>query len=149
MAVLRTHAVVSSFNNLTCVTSQFSPVKSIFCLGNLSNTDDQIMCYLVWEKDVLELESLAHNRLLSTDLTLIINKISNMVFIQLLQWFKGLFKDFSRTSFDSQGPPTRNVIPQTVQKYTFPVHCNRTLRIEQFTPPTSLHFSFHLLWSDS
>lgn len=108
-----------------------------------------IMCYLVWEKDVLELESLAHNRLLSTDLTLIINKISNMVFIQLLQWFKGLFKDFSRTSFDSQGPPTRNVIPQTVQKYTFPVHCNRTLRIEQFTPPTSLHFSFLLLWSDS
>ena len=56
-----------------------------------------------------------------------------------------ILKDFSRTTFNFQGPPTRNVIPQTVQKYTFPVHCYRTLRIEQFTPPTSLHFLFHLL----
>ena len=56
-----------------------------------------------------------------------------------------ILKDFSTTTFNFQGPPTRNVIPQTVQKYTFPVHCYRTLRIEQFTPPTSLHFSFHLL----
>ena len=56
-----------------------------------------------------------------------------------------ILKDFSRTTFNFQGPPTRKVIPQTVQKYTFPVHCNRTLRIEQFTPPNSLHFSFHLL----
>ena len=58
-----------------------------------------------------------------------------------------ILKDFSRTTFNFQGPPTRRVIPQTVHKYTFPVHCNRTLRIEQFTPATSLHFSFHLLSS--
>ena len=36
------------------------------------------------------------------------------------------FKDFSRTSFDFQEPPTRNVLSQIVQKCTFPVHSNRT-----------------------
>ena len=36
------------------------------------------------------------------------------------------FKDFSRTTFDFQRPPTRNLISQIVQKCTFPVHSNRT-----------------------
>ena len=39
-----------------------------------------------------------------------------------------------------QGPPTRNVILQTVQKCTFPVHSNRTLWLEIFAPPLSLCF---------
>ena len=38
-----------------------------------------------------------------------------------------------------QGPPTRNIISQTVQKYTFPVYSNKTLRLELFASPTSLH----------
>ena len=40
------------------------------------------------------------------------------------------FKNFSRTTFGFQGPPTRNVIFQTVQKCTFPVHSNRTLSLK-------------------
>ena len=36
--------------------------------------------------------------------------------------------DFSNTTFDFQGSPTRKVISQIVQKCTFPVHnSNRTL----------------------
>ena len=54
------------------------------------------------------------------------------------------FKDFSRTTFDFQGTPTRNVISQIVQKCTLPVHSNRTIRPEVFAPLTSLHFSYHL-----
>ena len=46
------------------------------------------------------------------------------------------FKDFSRT--------TRNIISQIVQKCTFPVYSNKTLRLELFASPTSLHFSVHL-----
>ena len=52
-----------------------------------------------------------------------------------------LFKDLSSTSFDFQGPPNRNVISHIVQKCTFPIHSNRTYRLELFAPPTSLHFS--------
>ena len=54
------------------------------------------------------------------------------------------FKDFSRTTLDFQGPPTRNIISQIVQKCTFPVYSNKTLRLELFASPTSLHFSVHL-----
>ena len=42
---------------------------------------------------------------------------------------KGLF---TRTTFDFQGPPTRNVISQIEQKCTFSVHSNRTIRLELF-----------------
>ena len=62
-------------------------------------------------------------------------------------WYKKLqpfSKNFSRTTLDFQGPPTRNVISQIVQKCLFPVHSNKTLRLELFAPPTSLHFSVHL-----
>ena len=54
------------------------------------------------------------------------------------------FKDFSRTTLDFQGPPTRNMISQIVQKCTFPVYSNKALRLELFASPTSLHFSVHL-----
>ena len=54
------------------------------------------------------------------------------------------FKDFSRTTLDFQGPPTRNIISQIVQKCTFPVYSNKTLRLELFASPTSLHFSVYL-----
>ena len=47
--------------------------------------------------------------------------------IRVHQKIATFFKDFSRTSFDVQGPPTtRNIISQIVQKRTFPVHSNRT-----------------------
>ena len=55
------------------------------------------------------------------------------------------FKDFSRTTLDFQGQPTRNIISQIVQKCTFPVYSNKTLRLELFASPTSLHFPVH--WS--
>ena len=38
------------------------------------------------------------------------------------------FKDFSRTTFDFQGPPTRNIISQIVQECTFPASFYETLR---------------------
>ena len=57
--------------------------------------------------------------------------------------------DFSRPTLDLQGPPTRNIISQTVQKCTFPVYANKTLRFELFASPTSLHFSVHLSLIDS
>ena len=37
------------------------------------------------------------------------------------------FKDFPRTTLDFQGPPTKNIISQIVQKCTFPVYSNKTL----------------------
>ena len=37
------------------------------------------------------------------------------------------FKEFSRTTLDFQGPATRNIISQIVQKCTFPVYSNKTL----------------------
>ena len=40
-----------------------------------------------------------------------------------------LFKNFSRTTLDFQGQLTRNIISQTVQKFTFPVYSNKTLRL--------------------
>ena len=43
--------------------------------------------------------------------------------------FQGLFKDFSRTTLDFQGQPTRNIISQIVQKCIFPVYYNKTLRL--------------------
>ena len=46
--------------------------------------------------------------------------------------FQGLFKDFSRTTLDFQGPPARNIISQIVQKCTFPVYSNKALRLELF-----------------
>ena len=49
------------------------------------------------------------------------------------------FKDFSRTTLDFPGPPTRNIILQIVQNCTFPVYSNKTLRLELFASPTSLH----------
>ena len=45
---------------------------------------------------------------------------------------------------DFQGPPTRNIISQIAQKCTFPFYSNKTLRLELFASPTSLHFSVHL-----
>ena len=54
------------------------------------------------------------------------------------------FKDFSRTTLDFQGPPTRNIISQIVQKCTFPVYSNKALTLELFASPTSLHFSVFL-----
>ena len=54
------------------------------------------------------------------------------------------FKDFSRTTLDFQGPPTRNTISQILQKCTSPVYSNKALRLELFASPTSLHFSVHL-----
>ena len=61
-----------------------------------------------------------------------------------IQKIATIFKDFSRTTLDFQGPPTRNIISQIVQKCTFPVYSNKTLRLELFASPTSLHFSVHL-----
>ena len=49
------------------------------------------------------------------------------------------FKDFSRTTLDFHGPPSRNIISQIVQKWTFPVYSNKTLSLELFASPTSLH----------
>ena len=58
--------------------------------------------------------------------------------------FPGLFKDFSRTKLNFQGPPTRIVISQMVYKCTFPVQADRFLRFQVFALPPSLHFSVHL-----
>ena len=49
------------------------------------------------------------------------------------------FKEFSRTTLDFQGPATRNIISQIVQKCTFPVYSSKTSRLELFASPTSLH----------
>ena len=38
-----------------------------------------------------------------------------------------LFKDFSRITLDFQGPSSRNIISQIVQKCTFPVYSNNCL----------------------
>ena len=67
-------------------------------------------------------------------------------FIKELQPF---FKDFSRTTLDFQGPPTRNIISQIVHKYTFPVYSNKALRLELFASPTSLHVSVYWSYIDS
>ena len=52
--------------------------------------------------------------------------------------------DFSRATLDLQGPPTRNIISQFVQKCTFPVYSNKTLKLELLASPTSLHFAVQL-----
>ena len=62
---------------------------------------------------------------------------------------QSFFKDFSRTTLDFQGPPARNIISQIVEKCTFPVYFNKTLRVELFVSPTCLQFSVHLSLSDS
>ena len=71
-----------------------------------------------------------------------------VIIIIALQGSYKTLKDFSRafqrTRFDFQGPPTRNVISQIVQKGTFPVHSNMTLTLEMLAPSTSLHFSVYL-----
>ena len=54
--------------------------------------------------------------------------------------FQRLFKGFSRTTLDFQGPPTKNTIAHIVQKCTFSVYSSKTLRLELFASPTSLHF---------
>ena len=54
--------------------------------------------------------------------------------------FQGLSKDFSRTTIDFHGPPTRNIISHIVQKCTFPVYSNKALSLELFASPTALHF---------
>ena len=61
-------------------------------------------------------------------------------FIQKLQPF---FKDFSRTTFNFQKLPTRTIISQIAQKCRFPVY-SKTLRLQLFASPTSLHFSVQL-----
>ena len=38
------------------------------------------------------------------------------------------FKDFSSTTLDFHGPPSRNIISQIVQKCTFPVYSNKTVK---------------------
>ena len=43
------------------------------------------------------------------------------------------FKDFSRTTLDFQGPPTRNIISQIVQKRTFSVYSYKAVYTFQFT----------------
>ena len=55
-----------------------------------------------------------------------LSHINHAGFIQKLQPF---FKDFSRTTLDFQGQPTRNIISQIVQKCIFPVYSNKTLRL--------------------
>ena len=37
-----------------------------------------------------------------------------------------IFHGFSRTTLDFNGPPTRNIISQIVQKRTLPVYSNKT-----------------------
>ena len=59
-------------------------------------------------------------------------------------FFKDFSRAFQRTRFDFQGPTTRKVISQIVQKGTFPVHSNMTLTLEMLAPSTSLHFSVYL-----
>ena len=54
------------------------------------------------------------------------------------------FKDISSTTLDFQRPPTGNIISQIVQKCTFPVYSNKTLRLELLASSTSLNFSVHL-----
>ena len=58
--------------------------------------------------------------------------------------FQPVSKDFSKTTFYFQGLPNRKLISLIVQIFPFPVISNRTLRLELFAPPTSLHFSVHL-----
>ena len=54
-------------------------------------------------------------------------------------------QDFSRTSFDFQGQPTRNVSHRFVHKImSIPSPSLQTLRLELFATPVSLHFSVHL-----
>ena len=38
------------------------------------------------------------------------------------------FMDFSRTTLNFQGPPTRNIISQRVHKYTFLVYSNKAFK---------------------
>ena len=59
---------------------------------------------------------------------------------KLQPFFQRLFKGFSRTTLDFQGPPTKNTIAHIVQKCTFSVYSSKTLRLELFASPTSLHF---------
>ena len=56
--------------------------------------------------------------------------------------FQGLYKNlipFSRK-------PTRSVSDRFVLKCTFPLHGNRTLRLELFAPPVSLHFPWAMIY---
>ena len=46
---------------------------------------------------------------------------------------------------DFQGPPTRNIISQIVQKCTFPVYSNKTLRFELFAHQLLYIFQFTCL----
>ena len=61
-----------------------------------------------------------------------------------IQKIATILKDSSKTTFNFQGPPSRNVISQIVQKCKFPVHSNGTLRPELFAPSHSLPYSVHL-----
>ena len=56
-----------------------------------------------------------------------------------------VFKDFSRTTFDFQGSPDRELISQIVQKFTFPIHTNRTLRLELIIHQLLYTFQFTCL----
>ena len=63
-------------------------------------------CYFVWCPGL-------------SNLFFYIEKEAGTGFIQ--KGLQGFFQDFSRTTLDFQGPPTRNIISQTVQKCTFPI----------------------------
>ena len=58
-----------------------------------------------------------------------------------IQKIATIFQGRSRTTSDFQEPPTTNIISQTVQKCTFPVYSNKTLRLELFASPASRFFS--------
>ena len=55
-----------------------------------------------------------------------------------------IFKDLSRTTFNFEGPTTRNVISHIAKKCTFSVHSNKTIKLELFPSPPSPYFSVHL-----
>ena len=57
-----------------------------------------------------------------------------------LQHFLFIIGFIQKNATSFQGPPTGNVISQIAQKCTFPVYSNKTLRLELFASPTSLHF---------
>ena len=68
----------------------------------------------------------------TSDATAILRVQPSPGFIQKIATiFEGFFKDFSRTTFDFQGPPTWNVISHIVKKCTFSVH-SPSIRLELF-----------------
>ena len=95
-------------------------------------------------------QTLNRHKTMQQILTQTINKLTKFKqtgFVQKIATiFPGLFNDYSRTKYNFQGPPTRNVILQIVYKYTFPVQANRFLRLQVFSPSPSLQFSVHFFF---